>query len=164
VRQVTTITVATQGRPGAQDRWPILHNPRARGRLAWTVYRELAHVVLLTRRLAVSEQCGRAARDDLAARGEDLNDSTGCINRHSFGVFIAVLAVRVSNLERRRQFETIFVQRYWSLIDCLSLDAQKGTVVRKSKYRTRKLFVPTFDSARRSWGSAKRRGKSGRSG
>ena len=44
----------------------------------------------------------------------------------AFGVFIAVLAVRVSNLERRRQFETIFVQRYWSLIDRLSLDAQKG--------------------------------------
>jgi hypothetical protein len=43
-----------------------------------------------------------------------------------FGIFIAVLAVRAARLQRRRQFETIFVQRYWSLIDRLSLDAQKG--------------------------------------
>lgn len=44
----------------------------------------------------------------------------------AFGVLIAVLALHAANLQRRRQFETIYVQRYWSLIDQLSLDAQKG--------------------------------------
>jgi hypothetical protein len=43
-----------------------------------------------------------------------------------FGVFIAVLAACASHLQRRRQFETIFVQQYWSLIYRLSFDAQKG--------------------------------------
>ena len=43
------------------------------------------------------------------------------------GVVIAAFSVRGANVQRRRQFETIFVQRYWSLIDRLSLDAQSGS-------------------------------------
>jgi hypothetical protein len=42
------------------------------------------------------------------------------------GVILVARSIRVANLQRRRQFETIFVQRYWALIDQLSLDAQKG--------------------------------------
>jgi hypothetical protein len=42
------------------------------------------------------------------------------------GVFVAVFAVRAANSQRRRQFETIYVQRYWALMDQLSLDAHKG--------------------------------------
>ena len=44
----------------------------------------------------------------------------------AIGVLVAVRAVHAANLQRRRQFETIYVQRYWTLIDQLSLDAHKG--------------------------------------
>jgi hypothetical protein len=40
--------------------------------------------------------------------------------------FVAALAVRAANRPRRRQFETIYVQRYWSLMDQLSLEALQG--------------------------------------
>jgi hypothetical protein len=42
------------------------------------------------------------------------------------GVVVAILAVGAAHLQRRRQFETIYVQRYWVLMDQLSLDAIKG--------------------------------------
>lgn len=42
------------------------------------------------------------------------------------GVFAAVLGLRQSNRERLRQFEAMYVQRYWSILDQLSLDALSG--------------------------------------
>jgi hypothetical protein len=42
------------------------------------------------------------------------------------GVLVAAFSVRAANSQRRRQFETIYVQRYWALMDQLSLDALKG--------------------------------------
>lgn len=44
----------------------------------------------------------------------------------AIGIFVAVFAVRAANLQRRRQFETVYVQRYWALIDKLSLEALNG--------------------------------------
>jgi hypothetical protein len=41
-------------------------------------------------------------------------------------VIIAILTVRAAHLQRRRQFETIYVQRYWTLLDQLSLDALRS--------------------------------------
>jgi hypothetical protein len=41
------------------------------------------------------------------------------------GVLVAAFSVRAANSQRRRQFETIYVQRYWALMDQLSLDALK---------------------------------------
>ena len=42
------------------------------------------------------------------------------------GVFAAVFGLRQSNRERLRQFEAMYVQRYWSILDRLSLDALAG--------------------------------------
>lgn len=39
------------------------------------------------------------------------------------GVLAAVFGLRQSNRERLRQFEAMYVQRYWSILDQLSLDA-----------------------------------------
>jgi hypothetical protein len=44
----------------------------------------------------------------------------------ALGVFLALLSFRAARLQRRRQFELVFVQRYWSLMDDLSLDALAG--------------------------------------
>lgn len=43
------------------------------------------------------------------------------------GVFAAVLGLRQSNRERLRQFEAMYVQRYWSILDQLSLDVLAGS-------------------------------------
>lgn len=43
------------------------------------------------------------------------------------GVFAAVFGLRQSNRERLRQFEAMYVQRYWSILDQLSLDALAGS-------------------------------------
>lgn len=43
-----------------------------------------------------------------------------------FTLVVAIVTVRAANIQRRRQFETIYVQRYWALIDQLSLDALRG--------------------------------------
>ncbi|GAA1866460.1 hypothetical protein GCM10009772_47340 [Pseudonocardia alni subsp. carboxydivorans] len=42
------------------------------------------------------------------------------------GVLLAVLSLRAARLQRRRQFETIYVQRYWTLMDGLTADALAG--------------------------------------
>jgi hypothetical protein len=42
------------------------------------------------------------------------------------GVFVAVLGLRAAQRQRMRQFETLYVQRYWSLMDGLSLDVLRG--------------------------------------
>ncbi len=42
------------------------------------------------------------------------------------GVFAAVFGLRQGNRERLRQFEAMYVQRYWSILDQLSLDALAG--------------------------------------
>jgi hypothetical protein len=39
------------------------------------------------------------------------------------GVLAAVFGLRQSNRERLRQFEAMYVQRYWSILDQLSLNA-----------------------------------------
>jgi hypothetical protein len=43
------------------------------------------------------------------------------------GVLAAVFGLRQSNRERLRQFEAMYVQRYWSILDQLSLDALEGS-------------------------------------
>lgn len=43
------------------------------------------------------------------------------------GVLAAVFGLRQSNRERLRQFETMYVQRYWSILDQLSLHALSGS-------------------------------------
>ena len=43
------------------------------------------------------------------------------------GVLAAVFSLRQSNRERLRQFEAMYVQRYWSILDQLSLDALSGS-------------------------------------
>lgn len=43
------------------------------------------------------------------------------------GVLAAVFGLRQSNRERMRQFEAMYVQRYWSILDQLSLDALAGS-------------------------------------
>jgi hypothetical protein len=43
------------------------------------------------------------------------------------GVLAAVFSLRQSNRERLRQFEAMYVQRYWSVLDQLSLDALAGS-------------------------------------
>jgi len=43
------------------------------------------------------------------------------------GVLAAVFGLRQSNRERQRQFEAMYVQRYWSILDQLSLDALAGS-------------------------------------
>ncbi|WP_328610567.1 hypothetical protein OG943_16060 [Amycolatopsis sp. NBC_00345] len=45
-------------------------------------------------------------------------------------VFLAMLSLRASQQQRRRQFETLYVQRYWALMDKLSLDALRGVPMR----------------------------------
>jgi hypothetical protein len=42
------------------------------------------------------------------------------------GVLLAVLSLRAARLQRRRQFETIYVQRYWALMDGLTVDSLAG--------------------------------------
>jgi hypothetical protein len=42
------------------------------------------------------------------------------------GVLLALLSLRAARLQRRRQFETIYVQRYWTLMDGLTVDALAG--------------------------------------
>lgn len=42
------------------------------------------------------------------------------------GVLIAVLQLRASRVQRRRQFEALYVQRYWAIMDLLSLQALRG--------------------------------------
>ena len=42
------------------------------------------------------------------------------------GVFLALLSLRAARLQRRRQFEMIYVQRYWALMDGLTVDALAG--------------------------------------
>lgn len=42
------------------------------------------------------------------------------------GVFLAWLTLRAARRQRLRQFETIYVQRYWTLMDGLSTDAAAG--------------------------------------
>jgi len=43
------------------------------------------------------------------------------------GVFAAVLQLRELGKQRRRDFENLFVQRYWKIMDDLSLEAIEGS-------------------------------------
>jgi hypothetical protein len=43
------------------------------------------------------------------------------------GVVAAVFGLRQSNRERLRQFEAMYVQRYWTILDQLSLNALAGS-------------------------------------
>lgn len=43
------------------------------------------------------------------------------------GVLAAVFGLRQSNRERLRQFEAMYVQRYWAILDQLSLNALAGS-------------------------------------
>lgn len=45
------------------------------------------------------------------------------------GVLAAVFGLRQSNRERLRQFEAMYVQRYWSILDQLSLEALNNSSV-----------------------------------
>ena len=43
------------------------------------------------------------------------------------GVPVAVLQLRAAGKQRRREFEYLFVQRYWKIMDDLSLEAVECT-------------------------------------
>ena len=43
------------------------------------------------------------------------------------GVPVAVLQLRAAGKQRRREFEYLFVQRYWKIMDDLSLEAIECT-------------------------------------
>jgi hypothetical protein len=43
------------------------------------------------------------------------------------GVLAAAFGLRQSNRERLRQFEALYVQRYWGILDRLSLEALEGS-------------------------------------
>jgi hypothetical protein len=45
----------------------------------------------------------------------------------AIGVLGALFSLRQSYRERLRQFESMYVQRYWSILDRLSMDAMKAT-------------------------------------
>ena len=45
------------------------------------------------------------------------------------GVFAAVLQLRELSNQRRRDFENLFVQRYWKIMDDLSLEAIECTTL-----------------------------------
>lgn len=44
----------------------------------------------------------------------------------ALGVLLAALALRASQRQRLRQFESVYVERYWRLMDGLSLAATRG--------------------------------------
>lgn len=44
----------------------------------------------------------------------------------ALGVLLAALALRASQRQRLRQFEAVYVQRYWTLMDELSLAGMRG--------------------------------------
>lgn len=45
----------------------------------------------------------------------------------AIGVLGAVIGLRQSYRERLRQFEAMYVQRYWTILDKLSVEALKGS-------------------------------------
>jgi hypothetical protein len=45
------------------------------------------------------------------------------------GVIVAVFGLQASRRQRRRQFETLYVQRYWTLMDRLSLHALRNSAL-----------------------------------
>jgi hypothetical protein len=49
------------------------------------------------------------------------------------GVYFAVIGLRQARIQRMRQFESMFVQRYWKLMDDLSLQAWQGMPPRRSR-------------------------------
>jgi len=51
------------------------------------------------------------------------------------GAVIAIVTLRLNYRQRLRQFEQMYVQRYWSIIDCCSLEAMntKSSVKKPSK-------------------------------
>lgn len=53
-----------------------------------------------------------------------LNTIATCVT--AVGVVIAILGLRASRRQRLRQFETFYVERYWKLMDGLSLPALRG--------------------------------------
>ncbi len=62
----------------------------------------------------------------------------------ALGVLGAAYGLRQNNLERLRQFEEMYVNRYWSLLDLLSLDALKGSdpkVISNSDERAIRAYI-----------------------
>jgi hypothetical protein len=62
----------------------------------------------------------------------------------ALGVLGAVFGLRQSYRERLRQFEAMYVNRYWSLLDLLSLDALKGSdpkVISNSDERAIRAYI-----------------------
>jgi hypothetical protein len=50
----------------------------------------------------------------------------------AIGVLGVVLGLRQNYRERLRQFETRYVERYWSILDKLSIDALSGSSLEKN--------------------------------
>jgi hypothetical protein len=60
------------------------------------------------------------------------------------GVLGAVYGLRQSYRERLRQFEAMYVQRYWSILDQLSLDAVSGSApaqIREGDERAIRAYI-----------------------
>ena len=51
----------------------------------------------------------------------------------AIGVYLAVIGLRQARVQRVRQFESMFVQRYWKLMDDLSLQAWQGMPRRRGR-------------------------------
>jgi hypothetical protein len=56
------------------------------------------------------------------------------------GVFGVVIGLRQSYRERLRQFEALYIQRYWKILDELSLDALRGSPLSKVSDRDEKAI------------------------
>ncbi|MDI5975993.1 hypothetical protein [Amycolatopsis magusensis] len=76
-------------------------------------------------------------------------------------LIVAALSVRAAKRQRLRQFETVYVQRYWALMDRLSLDALRGEPVgdlvdddQRAVRAYLRLCEDQLDLRRRGWLSA----------
>jgi hypothetical protein len=61
----------------------------------------------------------------------------------AIGVMIALFGLRASQRQRLREFESFYVQRYWALMDGLSLPALRAREEDRSRQMMKGLRGPT---------------------
>lgn len=62
----------------------------------------------------------------------------------ALGILLGVLTLRASQRQRLRQFEAMYVVRYWHLMDGLSLDAHKGVALQPVSLGDQKIARAYF--------------------
>lgn len=88
----------------------------------------------------------------------------------TLSLLFGALALRASQRQRLRQLEMLYVQRYWALMDKLSLSALRGTpqtTVGEEDEKVVRAYLRLCEDQlelRMQDGSAPRRGASGRRG